>query len=378
MDKLVSIIIPCFNQSHFLPSAVESCLQQTYANIEIIVIDDGSHHNVAETLKPFSHKVNLIVQKNMGLSAARNTGIDNCHGEFLQLLDADDLLEKDTIEVQVKFLRENPVVKISVCRNKLFAELDEDGQPHLTGEWRMYHKALDAHLCYFNIAPPHAFLTRREVIGSVGLFDVQLKACEDYDFWLRAASMGFIPHYNGAGMVYYRKHNQSMSANIKNQTNHDALMHLRLASILNDCPEFPSGRRLEGLLAFAAGALATAAKLLNLNLEGSIGLLELVKKHLDNAENLLSKADSDWNDLSALFYLRIISTLSNSDLNTLPATGNPLGEIKERVSVLWGIQSKLSLFRMMVLNLFKNKNNYIYENKEIRHHLIRYIFDPRF
>ena len=86
---LVSVIIPCYNQAHFLDEAIESVLAQTYSNREIIVVDDGSTDNTATVARCHS-PVGYIYQENAGPSAARNTGVKESRGEYLVFLDADD------------------------------------------------------------------------------------------------------------------------------------------------------------------------------------------------------------------------------------------------------------------------------------------------
>jgi len=360
MDELVSIIIPCYNQSRFLKSAVESCLQQNHAEKEIIIVDDGSRDNVADAIKPFKDEIKLIAQSNLGLSAARNTGIANSHGEFIQLLDADDILGADSIGIQLKFLTDNPDAKISVCRNKLFDKIAPDGQPHITGEWRLHRGSLDVYLCYFNIAPPHAFFTRREVINATGGFDTALRACEDYDYWLRAAFLGFMPYYNQEGIVYYRKHAQSMSANMKNQTRHDCLLHMKVAKLLQDNPEFPKGHRVDGVLGFTAGALETVDRLEDLNLEGSGALLGLVLEELENVRNVAGKQENRWNCLTSRFYFKILRILKGGNLKGQCRRNEIFELLEEIVARTLGSRSRVKLLATLVGNYFKRGGEHVF------------------
>jgi len=104
---LVSVIIPCYNQAHFLDEAIESVLTQTYPNREIIVVDDGSTDNTAEVAGRYS-AVRHIYQENAGPSAARNTGVTKSRGEYLVFLDADDRLLPEALEIGVDCLRQHP------------------------------------------------------------------------------------------------------------------------------------------------------------------------------------------------------------------------------------------------------------------------------
>ncbi len=104
---LVSIIIPTYNYGGYLPVALESCLQQTYKNLEIIVVDDGSTDNTGEIVKQYRGKVFYIYQDNSGVSAARNKGLEYAKGDFIGFLDADDYLTEDAISTRLDILMKN-------------------------------------------------------------------------------------------------------------------------------------------------------------------------------------------------------------------------------------------------------------------------------
>jgi len=306
----VSVVIPTYNYSQFILIAVKSVLAQDFPDLEIIVVDDGSTDNTSDIIKPYTHRIKYIYQDNAGLSAARNTGISNSTGEFILFLDADDVLGPDAIASQVAYLERNPAAFVAVCVNKLFREKDSNGQPKPFGSWPLYRKNLGVHLCYFNIAPPHAFLFRRQAIIETGWFDHELTACEDYDFWLKAAVQGFVPNYNPVGLVYYRRHPKSMSANLMNQHLHDAILHRRLSTLLDQYPYFPEGQRFEGLLAFSAGAILTAARLHGHKVQEAHQLVELARKRIEEAKEIACLQKKGWNILTKLFYFRIVSFLA--------------------------------------------------------------------
>ena len=119
LDILVSIIIPCYNSELFIIECLESCQIQTYRQIEIIVIDDGSTDKSTEIVNQFMVKnsdVNcrLLSKENKGASSARNTGIKESNGTFIQFLDADDILFKDKIQSQVDLINENKTCQLIV------------------------------------------------------------------------------------------------------------------------------------------------------------------------------------------------------------------------------------------------------------------------
>ena len=99
---LVSVVIPCYNQAHFLGEAIESVFKQTYKHFEIVVVDDGSTDNTSEVARRYSG-IRCIEQVNQGLSAARNTGIRESKGEYLVFLDADDRLYPIALEAHGLF-----------------------------------------------------------------------------------------------------------------------------------------------------------------------------------------------------------------------------------------------------------------------------------
>lgn len=306
----VSVIIPTLNYGHFLLHAIESVLSQTVKDLEIVVVDDGSTDRTFELVRPYENTIKYIYQENKGLSAARNTGIANSTGEFIQFLDADDMLGPNSLGLQLRYFERHPEVHIAVCRNNLFEETTPDGHPVIFGSWRLFQRHLDLHLCHFNIAPPHAYLCRRRAIIETGWFDTRLKACEDYDFWLRAAVRGFIPHYNPEGLVYYRRHKESMSANLVNQHLHDAILHKRLSELLDQYPKYPEGRRVGGLLAFSSGALVTAARLHSHEPRGTQNLMELALKRVEDARKAAFSQNNSWTIPMRLYCCRIGSCLS--------------------------------------------------------------------
>lgn len=123
MNPLVTVIVPCYNQSKYLPFTLESILNQSYQNWECIIIDDGSPDNTEDIAKIWCNKdkrFNYILQKNLGVSAARNKGISIANGDYVQFLDADDQLEVEKFEHQVHFLEQNPLVDIIYGTSRYF------------------------------------------------------------------------------------------------------------------------------------------------------------------------------------------------------------------------------------------------------------------
>ena len=114
-DPLVSVIIPAYKQAEFIGAAIRSVLDQTYTNVEVIVVDDVSPDNTADVVRSFDDpRLHYILHdKNRMLAAARNTGMRAAHGEIFALLDADDYFDTKKIAMHVDYLRQNPQVGVS-------------------------------------------------------------------------------------------------------------------------------------------------------------------------------------------------------------------------------------------------------------------------
>lgn len=270
----VSVIIPSYNYAHFIPDCLNSVFSQEIDDIEVIVIDDGSTDNTGEVLKPYADRIRYIRQENAGLSSARNHGLRLCTGEYILFLDSDDLLGENSILARLVLLRNKPDIGIAVCRNKLFSSINDKNEPVIFGEWPLFRRDLDIHLYYFNIAPPHAFLMRRSVYLKVGYFDEKLRACEDYDYWLRCLINGCRFETADNSIVYYRKHQASMSANSENQLNHDYILHTRMYNYtvhdttIRNSPPF--------LAAMTAGMITTSWKISRFDKKRAEALLNMI------------------------------------------------------------------------------------------------------
>jgi len=185
MNELVSVVIPTYNYAHFLCNAVDSVLAQTYRNIEIIVVDDGSSDNTSEIAKGYGARINYIYQANRGLSAARNAGIRVAGGEFIAFLDADDMWMPDKIMKQVQVLKDHGAV--GAVGSNLY-QVDENLRDLAVVKNKNYApEKFSRELLFFNIVGGggSSILLRKECFRVAGLFDEELRAAEDWDMWLR-------------------------------------------------------------------------------------------------------------------------------------------------------------------------------------------------
>jgi glycosyltransferase involved in cell wall biosynthesis len=188
----VSVVIPTFNRSAWLVEAIESVCAQTFRDLEIIVVDDGSTDDTAQRLKALGRMdkpVRYLSQENSGPSAARNRGIDAAQGEFVALLDSDDRWLPVKLERQMDVLARCPEVDVVYTG---FAYMDESGM-RLAAEqqWEPPPRrgTLYEDLMYANIirGSDSAVLARTAALRGIGGFDATLYAAEDQDLWRRLA-----------------------------------------------------------------------------------------------------------------------------------------------------------------------------------------------
>ena len=202
----VSVVIPCFNQGHFLRFAIESVRRQNRPVVECIVVDDGSTDDTSAVAKRLG--VTLIGQRNLGLSAARNAGLLAARGEFVIFLDADDELLPEAAAHGVEVLSANPGVAAAVGRCR---RMDADGTPLPTtyasvDSANMYAEWLSNNFVW----TPGAAMFRRAALVGIGGFPAGLGPASDYAVYLRLARAGQVV-YHGHDLVRYRLHDASMS-----------------------------------------------------------------------------------------------------------------------------------------------------------------------
>ncbi len=182
----VSAIIPTYNRKAFVLEAVDSVLTQTYGDYELIVVDDGSTDGTGEALKRYGAHVRYIFQANKGVSAARNRGLEIAHGEFIAFLDSDDLWLPKKLEIQVAFMNKHPEVEICYT-DEVWIRRGVRVNPKR--KHAKYSGWIYPHCLPLCIISPSSALMRRGLFEQVGTFDPHLPVCEDYDLWLRVASL---------------------------------------------------------------------------------------------------------------------------------------------------------------------------------------------
>ncbi|NIT04308.1 glycosyltransferase [Candidatus Saccharibacteria bacterium] len=209
-QPLVSVIIPAYNAAQFLPETIESALKQTYKNIEVIVVDDGSTDNTEEVVKKYPVRY-IKIEHSGGPATPRNEGVHKAKGELVAFLDSDDVWLSKKLEKQVDFLRKRDFDFVS-CDAVI---IDEDGKKlrkSYLGGRKIPEGEVFSSLYQDNFIITSATLARKTVLIDAGLFDssVNLVGVEDYDLWLRVAAKSRFGFHPGQ-LVLYRERSTSLS-----------------------------------------------------------------------------------------------------------------------------------------------------------------------
>ena len=207
-DPLITAVIPTYNYGRFVANAVESALAQTYAPVEVIVVDDGSTDDTRQRLTPYLDRIRCIHQENGGRSAARNTGIRAAAGEWIALLDADDAWHPRKLEMQMRCLREQPA-EVGLLATESFSD-QRTSWPAVDdarAEVVRYELADVVGVCRFG---PSSALIRKSCLEAVGLFDARLRSVEDRDMWIRLAGCCSLAKLR-LPLLFYRLHSSSLS-----------------------------------------------------------------------------------------------------------------------------------------------------------------------
>lgn len=211
----VSIIIPCYNGEKWIGEAVDSCLSQTYPNVEIIVVNDGSIDNSLEILHKYGARIIVDSGPNRGLSAAENRGFQLTSGEYIQYLDADDFLLPEKIQHQMEFMSSTGAeVVYGDWRHQFHLPNGEvkEGEVIVSG---IQQDVLESALGGWWV-PNMALLYKREVVEKSGGWDESLTAQNDHDFLLSVTLLGVdIRYQSGCYSVYRRYGNVTLGTSDK-------------------------------------------------------------------------------------------------------------------------------------------------------------------
>lgn len=183
-ESLISVVIPTYNRPEFLEGAIETATEQTYGNIEVIVVDDGSEEDyAADIVRRHGDCVDLVEhESNKGLSAARNTGIKSASGEYIAFLDDDDRWHREKITRQVAALENDPDAGIATC---LVEAVTPDGEIVHCESTAPSGDCSRELLRGNQIGTPSRVLVRRSCLKDVGTFDESLPTKQDWDLYIR-------------------------------------------------------------------------------------------------------------------------------------------------------------------------------------------------
>lgn len=214
MNPLVSAVIPNYNYAQYVAEAIESALDQTYQNMEVIVVDDGSEDDSLKVLEKFGDRINVISKQNAGVSAARNAGVAASSGEYVAFLDADDAWLPKKIERQVECLESDPqrgLVHVGVL------DINSDGSAREEHKLGLNGNVIESLLLFDRggiLGGGSGLMVPRRVFDEVGGFDIRLTTSADWDLCYQVArryTVGFVD----AILVRYRYHDSNMHGNIE-------------------------------------------------------------------------------------------------------------------------------------------------------------------
>lgn len=219
MANKISVIITSFNAGRFIKECIQSVLNQTYEDYEIIIVDGGSTDNTFEEIKPFEDKINLIKltqQKEYPLNQDafhRNQGLKVANGEYIIFLDADDILLPKKLEIEASGLEKDSYLGMVYSDVYICNEYGK-GYRLMSKRTRPFSGNIFAHLVVGNFIPVHSAMVKRECIEKIGPFDETLPACTDWEMWLRISAYYQIKYLN-IPLAKYRIHSTNISKNWK-------------------------------------------------------------------------------------------------------------------------------------------------------------------
>jgi glycosyltransferase involved in cell wall biosynthesis len=233
MVPTVSVIMPAYNQRRYVGQAIDSVLSQTFADCEIIVINDGSTDETAQVLAGYGDRIRVVTQANSGPAAARNSGLLIAKGEMIAFLDGDDLWYPEMLASTVSHLQRNSDADLV---SGAWDYIDSSGQT-IEGATKpsRFQARIQAdflkEIALGNLFPVHALLVRRKCFDCCGLFDTSLEAMEDWDLWLRMAVHGHRADLIDIPVARYRRHSGCRSLEPKRS---ETGFHQVLAKLFSD------------------------------------------------------------------------------------------------------------------------------------------------
>jgi glycosyltransferase involved in cell wall biosynthesis len=225
-NPLVSIVLPMYNSELYIRSSVDSILNQTYSNIELIVIDDASTDKSVEIVKAFEdERIILLLKKvNTGYTDSLNLAIERSKGAYIMRMDSDDYSIKERVSTQLNYMENNPDVLVLGSMYKVIGkEFTSTNQPITFDEVKLFS------LIHSPVSHPTAFI-RRSVFHQYNLrYDKNFEPAEDYDLWTRILDLGKIENLPEV-LLYYRRHEGQVS-NTQSAKQNEMCNKIRLKQI---------------------------------------------------------------------------------------------------------------------------------------------------
>jgi glycosyltransferase involved in cell wall biosynthesis len=213
----ISVIVPAYNVSKYIEDTLRSLESQSFQDFEVLIVNDGSTDNTADVVQAFverDSRFKLLHKKNGGLSSARNYGIHHASGEYIALLDGDDIYHPDKLTNHVGHLEKKPDVGVVYSASK--AIRDDGGSTFITLSGKPINSdPVLALLCKNFLGHGSNGVFRRSLVSEVGEFDETLRSSEDIDFWLRIAATRQWKFYREKSVLcYYRVRPSGLSFNV--------------------------------------------------------------------------------------------------------------------------------------------------------------------
>lgn len=208
----VSVVIPSYNKGLFLAETLDSVIAQTYNFFECIIVDDGSTDNSNEIALKYcanDERIKLISQSNLGLSMARNTGIQASDGEYILPLDADDTISNTYLELAIKHFAEHPETKLVYCNADRFGDINEP--------WELPKYQYES-IIWSNCIFCSAIYRRKDFDCTRGYNPNMKYGMEDWDFWLQLLKENDIVYQIKETLFHYRHTGNSMADQMVNQS----------------------------------------------------------------------------------------------------------------------------------------------------------------
>lgn len=219
---MISVVIPAYNREHFIAEAVDSVIRQSYPDIEIIVVDDGSTDRTRQAVKRFGDKIRYIYQNNQGPSAARNKGILAARGEWVAFLDSDDIFFPDKLSQQIKCFKDKAIGLVHAFYYKLDCKKNSIQviEPAFSMDRHLLQQEL---LQRKHTIRTSTVVVRRSCFEEVGYFNPAYRAAEDWDMWIRIASKYDFSYINQP-LAIYRRHPDSLVEKKEGQLFHKEII----------------------------------------------------------------------------------------------------------------------------------------------------------